>query len=143
MKAHSFGSATIRCLRWLSLTVLLCIVLPCVSVMGQKKDSLNLSVRLQDPYTPDFEIRTPIRVNEPFRVTWTNGKTRNSISGILHPPVSGEYLLTLYVSEWASKQSNSKDTSESKLKLDEPYGWGVVQSVVYTRRVALSKDDCR
>jgi hypothetical protein len=143
MKAHSFGFATIRRIICGSLTVLLCIVLPCLPVVGQRNDSLNLSVRLQDPYNPDFELCTPVRVNEPFRVTWMSGKIRSNISGILHPPISGEYPLTLTVLEWASEQSNNKDSSEPKLKLEKPYGWGVIQSVVYTRRVVLSKDACK
>ena len=143
MKAHSVSFGMIHRIMYVSLAVLLCVVLPCFSVMGQRQDSLNLSIRLQDPYNPDFELCTSVRVNEPFRVTWMSGKTRSNISGILHPPVSGEYPLTLSVSEWASEQSNSKETSESKLKLEKPYEWGVVQSVVYTRYVVLSKDACK
>jgi hypothetical protein len=143
MKDCFFSSAMLRCIIYLSLNIMLCTVLTCSLVVGQRKDSLSLSVRLQDPYNPDFEICTPVTVDEPFRITWINGKIRNSISGILHSPVGAEYSLSLTVSEWASEQSNGKDSSESKLKLEEPYGWGVIQSVVYARRVVLSKDDCK
>lgn len=51
----------------------------------KKKEYVNLSVRLQDPYNPGLVICCQSGKTT-FRVTWMNGKIKNSISGIM--PIS-------------------------------------------------------
>ena len=126
-----------------SLVFLSCLVPLSASILGQAKDSLNLSVKINDPYNPDFKFCTPVTVNEPFRISWTNGEVRSKISMILQRSVNDEYLLNFAMSEFVSKQNNLKDSwPDLKLKLDKPYVWGPISGFVYMRQVFLSTGAC-
>src|SRR5215475_3306942 len=109
------------------------------SVAETSQDLFYLSVRLQDPYNSDLETRIPIKVDKSFQVTTDNGEIKNTISGRLHAPEGTKYPLTLTISEWASEQSNVKDSCELQLEIDKPWSIGVVSSLVYERTVVLSK----
>ena len=127
-----------------TLVVVLCTGLPWPSSAQQKDESFNLTVELRDIINPDFQTCIPVRVNEPFRVVWVDRKMKNSISGVLRPVVGGEYPLDITISEGEYKGKVAlKGTSQPKLKLEEPYGWGVVFSIAYLRYVRLSKEGCK
>lgn len=123
-----------------SLVFLSCLV---PSIPGQTKDSLNLTVQINDPYNPDFKFCTPATINEPFQISWTNGKVRNKISMILQRFENDEYLLNFAMSEFVSKENNLKDSWPNlKLKLDKPFGWGPISGFLYMRQVVLSTEAC-
>jgi hypothetical protein len=98
-----------------------------------------LSVKLNDIYNPDFEIRLPIKINKTFQVIAENGDIKTTISGTLGSSNKGKYPLTLTVSEWGSEKSNITDTTQLNLELDKPMGYGPVSSFLYLRTVTLSK----
>jgi len=127
-----------------TLAVVLCTALPCPSSADQKDKSFSLTVELRDIINPDFQTCIPVRVNEPFRVAWTDRKMKNSISGVLRPAVGGEYPLEVTITEGEYEgKVGLKGTAQPKLKIEEPFGWGVVFSIAYMRYVTLSKEGCK
>lgn len=131
-----------RYLFFASLVFLFCLIPLSASLYGQTKDTLTLTVEINDIYNPDFKFCTPVTLNEPVRIAWTNGKVRSKISMILRS-VNDEYLLNFSMSEFVSKQNNLKDLpSDLKLKLDKPFAWGPISGVVYMRQVVLSSGTC-
>ena len=103
------------------------------------KDSLYLSVTLNDPYNADFQVRLAVKVSKPFQIVLDNGEVKTTISGIIRDPIDDEYPATIAVCEWASSTSNIADTRDVRLKLDRPSGYGPISSFVYLRTVMLSK----
>lgn len=120
-----------------------CIIPLSASLFGQAKDTLTLTVEINDLYNPDFKFCTPVTLNEPVRISWTNGKVRSKISMILQRSVNEKYLLNISISEFVSKQNNLKDSSpELKIKLNKPFGWAPISGFVYNRQVVLSTGTC-
>lgn len=81
---------------------------------------LMLSVTLETLdtiYNSYFEVRLPVAVNRPFRTQTTNGAVTNTISGTVSGPVQGDYTLPLFVSEWASANSNISDAEQFHMSL--------------------------
>ncbi len=143
MKDKTVGAAVTRYSLCFALTLALATT-PCLGLVELKNDdSFTLLIWLHDPFNPGFEVCLPVRVDEPFSVTWASKDAKNRVSGTLHDLAEGKYPLTLNIDEWASEGSNSRDTIELRLGLDKEYGWGVVQSIVYNRAVTLSKQGCR
>ena len=103
------------------------------------KGGLCLSMTLNDPYNTDVQVRLAVTINKPFQIVLDNGDVKTTISGTIHDPTDNEYPSTISVSEWASSTSNINDTSELRLKLDRPYGYGPVSSFVYMRTITLSQ----
>jgi hypothetical protein len=106
---------------------------------SSRSDRLFLSVRLQDPFNRDFEIRIPVRLAKHFRTTATNGTVRNEVSGVVRPSISGKYALNLTVLEWQSEKNNVRDTTNFQLELNKPQTAGPISSFVYLRTVTLSR----
>lgn len=106
---------------------------------SNNSDSYTLTVELNTPFNKNFIIKTPVVPGTHFELTRLNGKVRNTISGVLKPPVDGKYRIDLTVSEWASEESNIKDTTELNLEPDKPWSGGPVSSSTYMRTVTLSK----
>src|SRR5262249_27523438 len=98
---------------------------------------LVLSVRLQDPFNRDLEIRKHIKLGTPFFTKKTNGRVKNTISGVVFQEQEGKYELSLTISEWASEKDNVEDTMALELELNKPWKGGPVASFVYGRTVTL------
>src|ERR1044072_5941210 len=144
MNIKLLNSVVFKSALCVALAVILCAVSPCPSSAEQKDESFSLTVELRDIINPDFQTCIPVRVNEPFRVAWTDRKMKNSISGVLSPAVGGEYPLEITISEGEYEgKVGLKGTSQPKLKHEEPFGWGVVFSIAYMRYVTLSKEGCK
>ena len=144
MNIKALTSVVLKPAICITLVVVLCTALPWPSSAAQKDESFSLTVELRDIINPDFQTCIPVRVNEPFRVAWADGKMKNSISGVLRPAVGGEYSLDISISEGEYKgKVGLKGTSQPKLKLEEPFGWGIVFSIAYLRYVRLSKEGCK
>jgi len=120
------------------LTLVVCILVGC-GHSPVTSDAYKLTVKLNTIYNLDFVIETPVTVGQPFELTKLNGEIKNTISGVLGPPVEGKFPLDLTVLEWASERSNSKITSKPHLELDKAYSGGMVSSFVYSHTVTLSK----
>lgn len=102
-------------------------------------DSYTLTVELNTPFNKNFIMKTPVVPGKHFELTRLNGEVRNTISGMLKPPVDGKYRIDLTVSEWVSEKSNIIDTTELNLELDKPWSGGPVSSSTYLRTVTLLK----
>jgi hypothetical protein len=100
---------------------------------------LVLSVKLQDPFNRDFEIRTPVHLGKPFHATAKNGSVINDISGTVRAAKAGKFALKLTVLEWQSAKSNMRDTTNFQLDLDKPQIAGPISSFIYLRTVTLSR----
>ena len=98
-----------------------------------------LTVKLQDIYNRSVVMRAPVLIGRPFELTGQNGDVRNTLTGVLKPPVSGKFPLELTVSEWISEQSNERDTTRLELELDKPWSGGPAASFIYLRTVTVSK----
>ena len=144
MNIKSLSSAVFNSVARITLAVILCTVSPCLSLAQQKDESFSLTVELRDPFNPDFQTCIPIRVNEPFRIAWMDRRVKHSIAGVLRPSVSGEYPLEIMISEGEYEgKIGLKGTSKPQLRLEEPFGWGVIISIAYMRYVTLSKEGCK
>jgi hypothetical protein len=132
-----------RCAKtvFFGLIVLLFALSPtCLATVNEANlDAFYLSVSLNDPYNADLLVRTPIKIDAPFRITVENGDVKTTISGTVGASVDQSYQMTLTVTEWASATSNITGTSDLRLELDKPSSYGVVSSFVYLRTVTLSK----
>src|SRR5215204_5633388 len=127
----------------ITLAAILLAVSPRPSSAERNDEPFSLTVELRDVVNPDFQTCIPVRVNEPFRIAWVDGKVKNSISGILRPAAGGEYPLEITISEGEYQgKVGLKGSSEPRLKVGEPFGWGVVFSIAYMRYVTLSKEGC-
>ena len=117
------------------------VLLNFVSALAHESDSESryLSVTLNDPYNADVQVRIAIKIGKPFQITLENGEVKTVISGTVRDPIDNEYPATITISEWASATSTKRETSELRLKLDQPHGYGPVSSFVYFRTVTLSK----
>ncbi len=120
------------------LTLAVCILVGCVH-SPVTSDAYKLTVKLNTPYNQDFVIETPVTVGRPFELTKLNSEIKNTISGVLGPPVDDKFPLDLIVSEWESKTSNIKDTIKLDFELDKAWSGGPVSSFVYLRTITLSK----
>jgi len=98
-----------------------------------------LSVKLQDPFNRDFEIRTPVHLGKHFHATAKNGTVTTDISGLVRATSAGKHALKLTVLEWQSPMSNIRDTTDFQLDLDKPQSAGAISSFVYLRTVTLSR----
>ena len=127
-----------RMLSIICIAALAGIIVGCATTPSSS-DVYQLTVEMNTPYNKQFTIATDITPNEPFELTKRNGDIRNTISGVLRPPVDGKFPLDVTVSEWASEKSNIKGTTELKLDLDTPWSGGLIASSVYARTVTLSK----
>ena len=106
-------------------------------------EPLTLSVQLRDVYDPQFEIRTMVRVGEPFHVAKMNGSVKNEISGILRAPENGQYRLAITILEWQSEASNSRASEDVNLVLNKPWSAGVIQSTLAVRTIVLNRPERR
>ena len=102
-------------------------------------DTFVLTVKLQSPDNSDFTASTPVTINKPFSTTKPNGEFRNTITGVLKPPVAGIYPLLLSVTEWKSEISSIQETRNVDLKLDKPFTYSSISSVAYMRTLTLSR----
>ena len=123
---------------------IICIATAAGIIMGcattpESRDVYTLTVELNTPFNKKFTMATVVTPNEPFELTKLNGDIKNTISGILRPPLDGKFPIDLTVSEWKSEKSNIKGTTELNLELDKPWSGGPVPSFMYLRTVTLSK----
>lgn len=106
-------------------------------------DALTLLVRVRSRHDPYFEACVPVRVNEPFRIVWGSETVKEFVTGTVGAPVTGDYPLTLRISE-----GNGQCVTQTapKLKIDEPLEWSNIQSALFnhidTYRFVLSKKAC-
>ena len=105
------------------------------------QETYSLSVRFNSRYNSDFTMSTPVTIHQRvFSATKQNGDIRISIGGALLPPHKGIYPLVITVSEWKSEEANSQLTLYKELKLDEPASSGVINSIVSTYTIVLSRN---
>ena len=104
-------------------------------------DFYSLSVRFQSRYNSDFTMTTPVTIPQRvFSAKKQNGDIRNSIAGALLPPHKGIYPLVITVSEWKSEEANSQLTVYKDIKMDEPYSFGSISSILSTYTITLSRN---
>jgi hypothetical protein len=113
-------------------------VQPGPSAAVRQDGPLYLTVRLQDNFNPDFIACVPVRVDEPFTVSWVQNGDRNIISGALHRPEAGKYPLELKTEEWHGGKPAFLGHTRPALKLDEPF---VTDFSI--RLITLSADACK
>jgi hypothetical protein len=140
MLLQTFGLKTFPFSICLTLVSVLCIMPPSSSSAEGNDETFSLSVRIQSRHISDFEVCVPVKVNEPFRIVWGNEEVRDSISGVLRPPVGEAYPISLNISEGGG---SCRETIEPKLKVGEAEKWSNVASVTFnhidSRTVVLSK----
>ena len=111
------------------------------TTIGHVQETYSLSVRFNSRYNSDFTMSTPVTIpKRVFSARKQNGDIRNSIEGALLPPNKGLYPLVITISEWKSEDSNSHLTLYKEMKLDTPYSPGVINSVVSTYTIVLSRN---
>ena len=106
-------------------------------------DLYALSVRFHTRYNSDFTLSTPVTIKKPFSAKIQNGDIQNRIEGALLPPNKGIYPLVITVSEWKSEEANSRLTLYKEMKLEEPFSPGVINSVLSTYTITLSRNTNR
>ena len=128
--------------RSIGIALILPLLIPTSLSARDKTDGKHfmLNVRLQDVFNRDFEIRKRIELGKLFCAKKTNGRVRNTISGVLLAGTDGKFKLGLTVSEWASEKSNITDRWELELELNKAWSGGPIASFAYMRTVNLSRD---
>ena len=106
-------------------------------------ESYDLEVTLFTHYNHDFTMQTTVRTEQPFVLIATNGQITNKVSGILHSPTNGIYLLDFAVSELESEKSNAQDTTMATLELGKVWAGApvAVSSFLDMRYVLLRKHE--
>ncbi len=103
------------------------------------KNTLILSVTLDDIFNHHFQVMMPIAINQSFKVVAANGSVTNTISGTVGPAVQGKYPLPLYVSEEANNGGSMSGTTGYNLELGKEVSGGPVSSFVFLRTVKLTQ----
>ena len=115
-----------------------------LSSAAKLDDTFSLSVTIQSRHISHFEACIPVRVNEPFKVTWGTDEVKDSFSGVLRPPKKGEYPIEFNISEGAG---NCREFTVPSFTLDKPYEWSNIVSLTFkhidSRKVVLSKTPCQ
>jgi hypothetical protein len=106
-------------------------------------ENLSLSVTIKSRHISHFETCIPVRVEEPFRVVWGNGKVKDFFSGVVHAPKGQKYAITLNISEG---NGSCREMREPTLTLDKADQWTNVVSMAFqhidSREIILSKGRC-
>lgn len=120
-----------------------------LSCLGAESDGpLSLSVKLDSRYNRDFAVCTLIHVGQPFKVEWTHGNVKSSISGKLEEPEGELYPLRLTVSQHLTGSNHTGNSAMEGYRLKvgvREHSEDVVSSLfndIEGRDVLLTKGDC-
>jgi hypothetical protein len=100
------------------IVVLIALIISLCAIAADSPPSFSVSVRLDSRYNRDLTVCTTVRPGEPFKVTWSHGNVRSSITGVLREPEGEHYPLTLTVDQHLSDSKAGNSTMQGyKLEL--------------------------
>lgn len=106
----------------------------------QSIPAFELKITLNTPTAPQREITTKVLLRQPFEKELIQPEGHlTGIGGMLLPREGKTYPLVLTLLDYASAEAHTLMTTLLPLKLDEPYAFGGIGSVVSQYTVTLSQ----